>query len=136
MFVDGVNFVGNWTAGDPYQVNDTVTHQGQQYRCLLDNTASSSFLADFVTDSKWERFTTGTFYRGGYSDSTEYFKNDLVTTGSAPNLNLYININDHTSNGAAITDATEVANWMVLISGQWQTTSNVALQAFFFGTMN
>ena len=117
-------------------MGDVVFHQGQQYKCLIDNTSSSSFLSDFVTDSKWERFTTGTYYRGGYADATEYFKNDLVTTGSSPNLNLYININDHTSNGAAITDATEVANWMVLIAGQWQATSDVTMRSFFYGIMN
>ena len=72
----------------------------------------------------------------GYADATQYFKNDLVTTGSAPNLNLYMNINDHLSNGANITDGTEVANWQTIISGQFTTSSIFIAQSYFFGTMN
>ena len=135
VFSTGLKFSGIWTVATVYKLNDVVTHLGQTYRALTAHTSTSNFLTDFDTSGNWERLSTGQFYRGGYADSTAYFTNDLVTTGSAPNLNLYMNIADHTSNGASITDATEVANWYLLISGQFTTSSNFLAKAFFYGTM-
>ena len=80
--------------------------------------------------------SSGQYYRGGYADATDYFKNDLVTTGSAPNLNLYMNINDHLSNGATPTSGSEATNWQLIISGQFTTSSTFLSQAFFYGAMN
>ena len=126
---------GTWTGSTDYKKNDLVQHLGQTYQATNTHTSTSSFLTDFNTTNLWLRVSSGQYYRGGYSDATDYFKNDLVTTGSAPNLNLYMSVSDHTSNGANITDATEVAQWYLLISGQFTTSSNFLSKAFFYGTM-
>ena len=136
LYIQALNQRGNWTTATVYKKDDTVVHLGQSYRALNNHTAGASFLTDFTGNNHWTRLSSGQYYRGGYADATQYFKNDLVTTGSAPNLNLYMNINDHLSNGTNITDGTEVANWQTIISGQWTTTSTIKHTAFFFGTMN
>ena len=135
LYIQALNQRGNWTTTDVYKKDDVVTHLGQTYRCATNHTAGASFLTDFTGNNYWVRFSSGQYYRGGYADATQYFKNDLVTTGSAPNLNLYMNINDHLSNGANITDGTEVANWQTIISGQFTTSSIFIAQAFFFGQL-
>jgi len=131
VLVSGYNPRNAWAASTAYKRGDAVVHLGQSYRALSNHTSTASFYTDFVTNGHWERFAAGSQIRGAYVNATEYFKGDIVTTGTAPNLNQYINLQDHIANGSAIDAATEISNWQLLIAGTY--TSSVAdRQAAFF----
>lgn len=132
-FIGGYNHRGAWASSTAYKVNDSVTYQGHTYRCLTVHTSTTSFYSDFVTNSRWARVTRGVANRGAYANATAYFQNDLVTTGIAPNLNLYLCLNDHTSVGANITDAGEISNWATLISGNYSVSTADRQYAYFVG---
>lgn len=129
--VSGYNQRNAWASATTYKQGDAVVHLGQSYRALANHTSTSSFYTDFVTSGRWERFAAGQQLRGSYANTTEYFKGDLVTTGSAPNLDMYINLQDHVANGATITDAGEIGNWQLLISGTYTTSAQDRLYAYF-----
>ena len=63
-------------------------------------TSASTLLAD-LTAGNWERYAAGSTNRGAYALSTDYFKGDLVQTGTAPNLDHFICLTDHTSDASA-----------------------------------
>jgi len=131
ILVGGYNHRGTWATATGYKLNDAVVHQGQTYRALANHT-SGTFITDFLTSSYWQRAASGTKARGIYANGTAYFAGDLVTVGTAPNLDLYLCLADHTANGANITDPTESANWQLLISGTYTTTTATQQLAYFY----
>lgn len=131
MLVGGYNPRNAWAAATVYKRGDAVVYLGQSYRALSNHTSTSSFYTDFITNSRWERFASGQQLRGAYANTTEYFRGDLVTTGTAPNLNLYINLQDHVASGATIDAAGEIGNWQLLISGTYTTSTQDRQYAFF-----
>ena len=113
--------------------DDAVIHQGQAYRATTNFTSAATLLAD-LTAGNWERYAGGSANRGAYATSTDYYKGDLVQTGSGANTNHYISLTDHTSNATEDpTGPNEAANWTLLISGQYTTTNADRQYAFFMG---
>ena len=133
LLAGGYDFKGNWAATTAYKKDDAVVFQGQAYRATTNFTSASTLLAD-LTAGNWERYAAGTENRGAYALSTDYFKGDLVQTGTAPNLDHFICLTDHTSDASADPGtAPESSNWTRLIAGTY-TTSNADRQyAFFMG---
>jgi len=131
VFAQAYNPRGSWAAATVYKVDDVVVHLGQSYRCLVNHTATSSFITDFTTSYYWQKYAAGSQSRGVYANGTAYFEGDLVTTGTAPNLDLYLCITTHTSNATLITSGAEIGNWQLLISGTY-TSSQADRQAAFF----
>ena len=133
LLAGGYDFKGNWAAATAYKKDDAVVYLGQAYRATTNFTSASTLLAD-LTANNWERYAAGTQNRGTYATSTDYFKGDLVQTGTAPNLDHFISLTDHTSDASADPGtAPESANWTRLIAGTY-TSSNADRQyAFFMG---
>ncbi|HCA35942.1 MAG TPA: hypothetical protein DEP13_04790 [Gammaproteobacteria bacterium] len=133
LLAGGYDFKGNWAATTAYKKDDAVVFQGSAYRATTNFTSASTLLAD-LTAGNWERYAQGTFNAGTYATSTDYFKGDLVQTGTAPNLDHFICLADHTSDASSDPGSSpEDANWTRLIAGQY-TTSNADRQyAYFIG---
>ena len=112
-------------------MNDTVSHLNHTYQCIADHTSTSDFYADFVTSSNWVRLTAGLKNRGGYSNGVSYFVNDITTVGSAPNMEMYINLYDHVSSGAAPTN--DGSNWTKIQDGQVTAGTSISAYAYFMG---
>ena len=133
VLIRGFKHRGAWTGGTAYEVDDSVTYLGQVYRSTTNHTAHAS---NFLTDlsSNWERIAAGSFNRGAYAQNTAYFKGDLVQTGTAPNLNHYISLSDHTSHASADPGTSpESAEWTRLIAGSYTSSAADRHYAFFVG---
>lgn len=133
VLVQGLNHRGSWSATTAYERDDSVVHLGQTYRALTNHTSGSSFLTD-LTASNWELYAAGTTERGAYATSTDYFKGDLVSVGTAPNLDFFICTTNHLSDSVADPNtAPENANWTRLIAGTYTTSQTTKQYAFFLG---
>lgn len=133
VIVGGYNFRGTWTAVTAYEKDDSVVYLGQSYRALTNHTSAAAFLSD-LSASNWERYAQGTENRTVYTVSTDYFKGDLVQTGTAPNLDHFICLTDHTSDGTADpSTAPEASNWTRLIAGQYTSSVADRQYAYFCG---
>ena len=131
LLAGGYDFQGTWAAATDYKKDDSVVYLGQAYRATTNFTSASTLLAD-LTANNWERYAAGSTNRGAYATSTDYFKGDLVQTGTAPNLNHYISTTDHTSDGTSDPGtAPENANWTLLIAGLYTTSTTDRQYAFF-----
>lgn len=131
LLAGGYDFKGAWAAATAYKKDDAVVYQGNSYRATANFTSASTLLADLIA-GRWERYAQGSFNAGAYATSTDYFKGDLVQTGSAPNLDHFICTADHTSDASADpATSPEDANWTRLIAGQY-TTSNADRQYAYF----
>lgn len=73
----GVNFVGDWSAGNTYKTGDVVRRGGNTYVALLDTTDDGSSL-DYLDSSNWELLTVGQNWRNFWQENTTYAENDLV----------------------------------------------------------
>lgn len=122
---------GLWATSTDYNVNDTVSHLNHTYQCILDHTSTSDFYTDFITSSNWVRLTAGLKNRGGYSNGVSYFVNDITTVGSAPNMQMFINLYDHVSSGAAPTN--DGSNWTKIQDGQITGGASINAFAYFVG---
>lgn len=133
LLAGGYDFQGNWAAATAYKKDDAVVYLGQAYRATTNFTSASTLLAD-LTAGNWERYAAGTTNRGAYVTSTDYFKGDLVQTGSGSSTNHYICLTDHTSNATEDpTGPNEASNWTLLISGTYTTSNETKQYAFFLG---
>ncbi|HAX05203.1 MAG TPA: hypothetical protein DCX77_05945 [Acidimicrobiaceae bacterium] len=129
----GLTFRGDWATATVYLKDDHVVHQGSAYRALSKHTSAGTFLAD-LSGGKWERYAQGTQNRSVYATSTDYFKGDLVQTGTAPNLDHFICTADHTSDASADPGTSpESANWTRLIAGTYTSSNQDRQYAFFVG---
>lgn len=133
ILVQGLNHRGTWSATTAYERDDAVVYLGQSYRALTNHTSGASFLTD-LTASNWELYAAGTANRGTYATSTDYFKGDLVSVGTAPNLDFYISLTNHVSDATSDpSSAPESANWTRLIAGTYTSSVVDRQYAFFMG---
>ena len=133
VLVGGYNFRGTWATATAYKKDDSVVYLGQSYRALTNHTSAAAFLTD-LSASDWERYAQGTENRATYATSTDYFKGDLVQTGTAPNLDHFICLTDHTSNSTADPGtAPESSEWTRLIAGQYTSSVIDKQYSFFMG---
>lgn len=95
LFNTGLRPMGYWATATVYNINDIVTRGGSTYLATA-NHASNSF-ADDLTAGKWSRFSGGIRFRGAWSDSATYFKDDVVLSGTSS----YICVLDNTVDGSA-----------------------------------
>ncbi len=112
IFVDGLDWKGDWTISTRYKVNDLVSYGGYTYLCNNDHTSAATAADGLeLNQSDWDEFTQGIEYKTTWTTSTRYKLNDVVKYGA----NLYICILDHTSSPAFITDST--TKWELLVGG-------------------
>jgi len=111
LMTEGIRARGEWLTATEYYINDVVQHGGNSYICVTRN-ASTVFDTDLAAN-KWTKFNGGIRWRGAWTASTSYFKDDVVkdSVGSA-----YIATLDHTSGSAFVTDL-GTAKWTQFVVG-------------------
>lgn len=100
LFFSGENWTSSWTSGYRYKLGDIAVYNGITYRCILEHTSSGSGINvgsnDGNNDSAnetWEIVVENVAYRGSYTTSTLYRKNDIVKYGGS----LLVCSEEHTS---------------------------------------
>jgi hypothetical protein len=111
QMTDGQNFVGPWTSGTSYSVNNLVIYGGTLYSCTTANVSSTLFATD---TTKWSMFVNENNWVGAWLPSTAYGVNSLVTYGGI----IYKCVVNHTSaaNTALGLEANQ-NNWTVWYNG-------------------
>ena len=85
---------GDWTPGTTYVVDDVVNNGGKSYICIVNHTASSTFVADSdIIPPKWHLVADGLRWTGDWAPTTYYEKGDQVKYGGT----VYICNTPHTS---------------------------------------
>jgi hypothetical protein len=109
--VSGVASQGSWATATEYYINDVVQHGGTTYICLARHT-SGVFETD-LTANQWVKFSTGFRFRGNWTATTSYLRDDVVKdpAGSA-----YLATQDHTS-GASFSVDLAASKWTQLVVG-------------------
>jgi hypothetical protein len=112
VFVEGLDWKGNWTTATQYKRNDLVRYGGFTYVCITAHVSDASATLGLEEDSaNWETFNPGIEYKGAWSASAVRYKiNDVVQYGAG----LWICTTIHTSAG---TFASEQANWSQFVKG-------------------
>jgi len=111
VFGEGLDYKGDWAISTRYRVNDLVKYGGINYVC---NTLHTS--ADNTDDglessiANWDEFDNGTDFKGAWTASTRYKKNDIVRFGG----NLHICATYHTSTDNFEADE---SNWNLFVQG-------------------
>jgi hypothetical protein len=102
---------GDWATATEYATDDVVTYGGNTYICLVPH--ASTVFATNLTDNKWQKFNSGIRWRGAWTASTLYLKDDIIknAVGSA-----YISALDHTS-GSAFNDDLTASKWIEFVRG-------------------
>ena len=91
---DGVRSTGNWSSATAYYYpGDIVTRGGVQYITTSYHVPNAVFATDLAA-SKWAVFAAGLRFRGAWSTSTAYLKDDIVTDS----LDTHVALIDFTSN--------------------------------------
>lgn len=130
LFSNSLRARNAWAATTSYYVNDIITYGGNTYICLITH-ISSAFATDLAA-VKWSKFNSGIRYRGNWTATTAYLKDDVIYDGVS---STYIANNDFTSTSNMLTD-TGSANLSLLAKGASVTgipTMDVSTQRKLLG---
>ncbi len=124
IFATSFNWLGAWTPGTRYKLNDFVTYGGVTYVCSDPHiSAATDELGLEEDDDKWDVFNQGLTYLGTWTDvgGVRYKENDLVSYGA----NVWICTTPHTSTDDWLVDVT---NWDIFLKGfefedSWNSTA-------------
>jgi hypothetical protein len=78
LYVDGVRLAGTFTNGANYLAGDIVRYGARSYVCILAHTANPSGGIEPPNPTYWTLLAAGMFWRGTYSETTEYELDDTV----------------------------------------------------------
>jgi len=95
----GINNRATWATTTDYDTDDVVSYGGNTF-IALEPHASGSFAADLAAN-KWQKFSSGVDYKGGWATGSYYKVDDIIKDG----ISSYICLVDH----QAATFATDVA---------------------------
>lgn len=100
LFFAGENWTNTWTASYRYKLGDIVKYNGITYRCIKEHTSNNAGINvgsydgnDDSVQETWEEVVNNIQYRGNFSTSTLYRKNDIVKYGGS----LFVCTDEHTS---------------------------------------
>ena len=108
LYIEAIDYKGDWTTTTYYKVNDVVKFGGNQYKCTTAHTSGAT--SDDFAQANFTLFVEGQQWEDSYNVSTVYSKGDIVTYGGYA----YIYVNDEEAAGQTPTDN---AYWDVLSTG-------------------
>lgn len=73
----GFKFRGSWNFATEYQTGDVVSRGGNLYIALIDSRNDGSTL-DYIDESNWGLIVPGLFFRGVWTEDTDYSISDAV----------------------------------------------------------
>ena len=104
LMVEGINFVGTWSAATQYFIGDAVAYGSTIYVAQSTNINEQPDLFPLI----WSQFAVGIQFEGTFNNATTYQPNDVVVYGPST----YIAI--QTTNGNNPTNATY---WTSFVQG-------------------
>ena len=104
-FHKGIVFLGNWTTGTRYKVNDIVKQGSDLWICVTNHT-SSVFLTD---QANWSLFVNGLEFENSWSNSTTYQPGDIVSYGGYAYVAVTNNLNK--------TPTSNLSDWNLFTTG-------------------
>ena len=122
----GVEYVGEWTTGIRYRLNDYVKFGGSLWRCKQGHTSGTDSTLNFDGEEHWNLEVPG-FQRGAdWNNFTVYQVGDIIRHGG---WLYYCLVNNYNSNPSAsqyqLVDKTNPPDWAVINKGinfreEWQ----------------
>ena len=107
IFNKGFDYLGDWTTGTRYKVNDVVRYGASLWLASQYHTAS----ADFLTDTaNWEKFVDGFQWEDRWLYTVEYQPGDIVRYGG----NQYIATTNNNNSNPAAADSSD---WKLFSEG-------------------
>jgi hypothetical protein len=118
VFTQGQEFVGNWTTGTRYKINDVVKYGAGLWICVTPHTAAVSFFTD---ELNWNQFVEGLEFESIWNSATMYQPGDIVVYGG----NQYVAKTLHQNSNPL----TETADWDLFgenlkYQSNWTNTSS------------
>ena len=109
------DWVGSWSIGTRYKLNDFVRYGGTIYRCNIGHTSATTNALGLENDlSKWDTVTNGFDWQTDWNISTRYKLGDVVKYNGI----VYKCIIGHTSaDTVAAGIDPNISNWTVLHNG-------------------
>ena len=104
-FHKGIVFLGNWTTGTRYKVNDIVKQGSDLWICITNHT-SATFLTD---QSNWSLFVNGLEFENSWNNSTTYQPGDIVSYGGYAYVAVTNNVNK--------TPTSNLSDWNLFTTG-------------------
>jgi hypothetical protein len=130
IFNLGVEYLGSWSTGTRYRVNDLVKFGGAVYRCKKYHTSGSDSTINFDQDEHWELEFFGYSFNGEWLPSTLYQVGSLVRHGGY----LYYSVtNNYNSRPSAsiyqIEDRVDPIDWQIIskavnFRGTWSANTS------------
>jgi len=74
----GIEYLGDWTSGTRYKINDVVKDGGGLWICTTYHTSTTNIRTD---ESNWAQFVEGLEFEDSWDANNEYQAGDLVTYG-------------------------------------------------------
>jgi hypothetical protein len=104
-FHKGIVFLGYWTTGTRYKINDIVKQGSDLWICTVPHT-SDVFLTD---ESNWSLFVNGLEFENSWSNSTTYQPGDIVGYGGYAYISTTNNLNK--------TPTSNLSDWDLFTTG-------------------
>ena len=80
--VAGFQVAGPWETATEYATDVVVTYGGNTFISLLPHASAADFNTDLAA-GKWQKFNSGISWRGAWSSTTFYYKDDVVKAGTS-----------------------------------------------------
>ncbi len=107
LYLDGINFRGDYATSTYYKINDVVKYGAGQYKCTTAHTSNS--VAGNFDETKFTSFTDGLQFEDSYAGGTIYQKGDVVTYGGYAYA--------ATQEVSGVTPVASASEWDLLIPG-------------------
>jgi hypothetical protein len=111
LFLEGIEYKGNWTTGIRYKKYDIVKSGGTLWRASQGHTSTTSLRID---SGFWTAWIPGLEYESVWDSVTEYNKGDIVKYGGYAYTALDNNLNSAPSINGLLQDT---GNWELLVEG-------------------
>ena len=115
LLVPGLKAQGDYNAGTAYKTGDVIQFGGWAYVNIVDTTAGQN---PYTHAAKWTKLNEGFKHRGAYSNSTTYFKGDVVESSSSS----YVAIEHNILN---VLPGSDASKWQVIAFGDTTNPMNV-----------
>ena len=123
IFLEGIEYKGNWTTETRYKKYDVVKYGGSLWRANQGHTSTANLRVD---DANWNIYVPGLEYESIWINNIEYNKGDIVIYGGYSYTALENNINSIPSVNGILQDT---GNWELLVAGyrhlgDWNAETN------------
>ena len=111
IFLEGIEYKGNWNSNTRYKKYDVVKSGGALWRANNGHTSTTSLREDLA---RWEIFVPGLEYEAIWDTGTEYNQGDIVVYGGYSYTALTNNTNSVPSVNGKLQDT---GDWELLVAG-------------------